>query len=120
MIKYIIIALLMINIGYGACVDMGVMQATAQSLKNAYKMADKAVEQIIKQIKSDEDSVSDNNDTSLTKLENIQNLDSKNTLNAQSIFFNAKMINDLQSNIIDSKGERASYILDKELEEILK
>ncbi|RDU61837.1 hypothetical protein [Helicobacter sp. MIT 14-3879] len=118
--RYLIAIFLISNISYGACIDIGIMQSTAQSLKTTYKAADAVIEQIIKQINSDEDSIFDNNDTSFNKLKNIQNLDSKNTLNMQGIFFNSKIINDLQSNLIDSKGESINYKINKDLEEIIK
>lgn len=118
--KFLLTIILISNISYAACIDIGIMQSTAQSLKTTYQAADRAIEQIIKQIKSDEDSISNNNDTSFNKLINIQNLDSKNTLNIQSILFNSKIINDLQGNLIDSRGESINYKINKELEEIIK
>lgn len=117
--KYLIYLLLVINISYSACVDMGVMNITAQSLKKTYKQADNVITQIIKQIKNDEDAISSNNNMALEKIINIQKLDSANTLNIQSIFFNSMIINDLQSNLINIAGENLIFKLDDNLEELL-
>ena len=110
------------------CSDAGAASSTAKTTaKTALKAADKALAAIIKQIKSDEEDIKDKNDdtakgTAGAKkyLRNTQQLDSNSVLSGYQVIFNAEVINNLESVLVDTKAESKHFEISQELENLSK
>lgn len=125
--KIAVVTLLCVDFVF-ACQDFGAASSTAKTTANkAIKVADKALAQIIKQIKSDEEDIKDKNDdtakgTAGAKkyLRNIQQLDSNSVLSGYQVIFNAEVINNLESVLVDTKAESKHFEISQELKNLLK
>ncbi|PAF46596.1 hypothetical protein BKH41_08815 [Helicobacter sp. 12S02232-10] len=118
--KILVIFILGISICFGNCIDNGIMKKTASNSKSIYRASDKVLSNITLLVKTNMENSKKYNQDALRHLLNIQNLESHNAINAQKIFFNTKMINKLESVLIDNKAESLNFQINKELEEILR
>lgn len=111
-----------------SCADFGAASSAAKTTaKTALKAADKALAQIINSIKSDEDDIKDKNDdtakgTAGAKkyLRNTQQVDANSVLSGYQVIFNAEVINNLESVLVDTKAESKHFEISQELNNLLK